>query len=203
MESNDSSGEIPFDTVRSPAGVNEVSDLEHTRTSVLITTNEHAIGVVAELEAINQFWKAVDFGKIGSIDSMEVVATIQTTRRASFGKGTALESITVGFCSKVPDTSVRIDDTGSRDTDRGVDVDASIKIGSQERYVHVPRGNYISSLRIDLVEVVLRSRNVHILDAVAQSIDERLREDLFGTNTLKISRQCSFPELAEGITAND
>jgi hypothetical protein len=203
VESNDSSSEVPFDTVRSPAGVYEVSNLKHTRTSVLVSANEHTIGVVAELEAIYQLWEAVNFGQISSVDSMEVVATIETARRAGFGEGTVLEGITVGLCGKVPDTSVRINDTGSRNTDSGVDVDATIKIGSQKRYVHVSRGNDISSLRIDLVEVVLRSGNVHILNAVAQSIDERLRVDLFSTNALEIAGQCSFPELAKRITSND
>ena len=69
---------------------------------------------------------------------MEVVAAVETTGGVVLGKGTVLEGITVGLRSEVPNTSIGIDDTSSRDTDRGVDIDAAIKISSQEGYVHVP-----------------------------------------------------------------
>jgi hypothetical protein len=203
VETDDSSGEVPFHTVRSPARVNEVSDLEHTRTSVLITANEHAVGVVAENKAIDQLGEAVDLGEIGSVDSVEVVATIETTRGVVFGEGAVLEGISVSLGSEVPDSSIRIDNTSSRHTDRGVDVDATIQISSQEGYMHVSRGNDISSLRIDLVKVVLCSRDIDILDAIAQGIDKRLRENLLSTDTLKVTRQCSSPELTKGIASND
>lgn len=138
VETDDSSSEVPFDTVGSPACVDEVSDLKHTRTSVLVTANEHTVGVVAELESVDQPWEAVDLRQIGSVDGVEVVATVETTGRAGLGKSTVLEGITVGLRGEVPNASIRIDDTSSRDTDRGVDVDAAIKISSQEGYVHVP-----------------------------------------------------------------
>jgi hypothetical protein len=203
VETDDSSGEVPLDTVRSPARVDKVSDLEHTRTSVLITANEHAVGVVAEDKAIDQLGEAVDLGEIGSVDGMEVVATIETTRWAVLREGTVLEGIGVSLGSEVPDTSIGIDNTSSGHTNRGVDVNAAIEISSQEGYVHVSRGNDISSLCIDLVEVVLRCCNVNVLNTVTQSIDKRLREDLLSADALEVAGQCSFPELAEGITSND
>jgi hypothetical protein len=194
---------VKFHLTQCPARVNEVSDLEHTRTSVLITANEHAVGVVAENKAIDQLGEAVDLGEIGSVDSVEVVATIETTRGVVFGEGAVLEGISVSLGSEVPDSSIRIDNTSSRHTDRGVDVDATIQISSQEGYMHVSRGNDISSLRIDLVKVVLCSRDIDILDAIAQGIDKRLRENLLSTDTLKVTRQCSSPELTKGIASND
>jgi hypothetical protein len=187
VETDDSSGKVPFHTVRSPARVDKVSDLEHTRTSVLITANEHAVGVVAEYKAIDQLGEAVDLREIGSVDGVEVVATVETTRRVGFGEGTVLEGVRVGLGSEIPDSSIGIDNTSSRHTDCGVDVDATIQISSQEGYMHVSRGNNISSLRIDLVEVVLCSRNINILDAIAQGIDKRLREDLLRTNALEVT----------------
>jgi len=60
VETDDRSSEVPFDTVGSPACVDEVSDLKHTRTSVLVAADEHTVGVVAELKSVNQLWEAVD-----------------------------------------------------------------------------------------------------------------------------------------------
>jgi len=197
VETNDGSGEVPFNTVRSPTRVDEISNLEHTRTSVLVTANEHTVGVVAEDKAIDQLGETVDLGEIVSVDGMEVVATVETTGRVVLGEGTVLEGISVSLRSEVPDTSIGIDNTSSCHTDRGVDVNATIEISSQEGYVHVSRGDDSSSLCVELVEVVLGCCNVDILDTIAQGINERLRKDLFSANALEITRQCSSPELTE------
>lgn len=49
MEADHSSSEIPLDTMRSPACVDEVSNLEHTRASVLVAPDKHPIGIIAKL----------------------------------------------------------------------------------------------------------------------------------------------------------
>lgn len=187
METNHGASEVPLDTMRSPSRVDEIADLEHTRASVLVASNEHPIGIVAELQTIDHLWEAGHLRQVGGIDGVEVVAAVETTRWAGFRKAAILIRIRVGLCCEVPDSSVGIDDTSSCNTNRGIDVNTAVQISGQERYMHVPRCHNISGFCVDLVQIILRSCNINVLYAITESIDERLREDLLRANSLKVA----------------
>ena len=100
----------------------------------------------------------------------------------------------------------RIDDSRSCDTDKRIDVGATVKIGHEERAMQVARCNNNASLCVHLVDVVLRGRNVHVLYPVAASIDKRQGEDLLwhvlSIDTV-VSGKKSLEEQAELRAPND
>lgn len=69
--------------------------------------------------------------------------------------------------------------------------------------MQISRSDYGSRLRIELVDVVLRRRNVHILHTVRSCEDKRLREDLFGTDAFEVPWQLSFEDLTKVQTPYD
>lgn len=118
---------------------------------------------------------------------MEVVATVETTRWTGFGKPAILIGVRVGLCSQIPNPSIRINDTSGCDTNSRIDVYTAIQISSQEGYVHVSGRHDIAGLCVDFVKIVLCGRDVDVLYAVTQGIDERLREDLLRADALEVA----------------
>ena len=62
METDNCAGEIVLYTMRGIASINEIVNLEQCGTLVLITPNEHAIGIVAEDGSINHDGEVGRFG---------------------------------------------------------------------------------------------------------------------------------------------
>jgi len=187
VEPDESTSEVVLNTVGSPTSVNVVTNLKHTRTSMSVASLEHAIRVVPKLETINHFREATGLRKICCVDGVEIVATIETTRRTLDCESAILELIGVCLGGQVPDASRRIYDSSSSDTNRRVDVNTSVKISSQEWDMHVAALHDSSGLCVDLVQVILRRGNVDILNAVITSVNQRLRENLLRTNTIEVA----------------
>ena len=78
----------------------------------------------------------------------------------------------------------------------------TVQIRGQEWNTNVSGFDDVTSLRIDLVEVVLRSRNIDVLNAVASRIHQRLRQYLFLTNAVEVARQLRYPDVTE-VCARD
>jgi hypothetical protein len=99
--------------------------------------------------------------KIVAIDSVNIVSAVWSPSWAT----QAL--INVGFASKIPSVSVRINHTGCCDTNVRIDIVAVAEIRLEEWSSQVSRHHDNSSLRIDLVDIALGGSNEKILNAVA------------------------------------
>jgi len=62
--------------MRGITSINEIADLEQCRTLVLITPDEHAIGIIAEDGSINHDGEAGRLGQILGVYGMEIVTSI-------------------------------------------------------------------------------------------------------------------------------
>jgi hypothetical protein len=91
---------------------------------MLVATDKHAIGVVAEDGSIDQGREIGSFAEILCVDTMEVVTTIQSPGGVASRprEGFRLPFLRVRLCGKVPDACIGIDDACTCNTYGRIDV---------------------------------------------------------------------------------
>jgi hypothetical protein len=92
---------------------------------MLIATDENAIKIISKRRPIDlDGWKyIIERGRL-SINAMEVVASVETSRQIGRGEIPALKLIRVCLCSEIPDPCGRVDCTSSGNPDGRIDIDA-------------------------------------------------------------------------------
>lgn len=79
MEPNDSTSVVVLNTMRCPARVNVVTDLQQSRPLVLIAGDEPSVLVVPERCLVYESREVGCFRQILSADGVEVVTTLRAT----------------------------------------------------------------------------------------------------------------------------
>jgi hypothetical protein len=214
VETNDGAGVVILDAVRCPSCVDVVTNLQQSWPLVLIARDEPSVLVVPERCLVHQSREVWCFRQILCADGVKVVPTLRATWRVRWAKIARLElgsrsvllclpeqrcayRFRVGFRGQVPQASCRIDDTCAGNTDSREDVIAATDVCCQERYTDVTGFDDISSLRIDLIEIVLCRRDKDILDTIACCVHQRLREHLFSTDAIEVAKELCSPDVAK------
>lgn len=202
VEANDSSGIVVLDTMRCPSGVNVVADLKESRSLMLIAPNEHPPRVVTEDGTIDERREACSLREVGGIDSVKVVAAIETSWWLAWAEIAILKLRSVGFGSQIPQTRRRIDDTGRRDANCRVDIHTPFELCCQKWYVKIPLCHNCTRLRVQFVYIVLRSCDEDIL-RISDCVYQRRCEYLLFAKSIEVAGNVGAPYLSKIGAADD
>lgn len=193
VESHDPTCEVVLNTVRSKPSVDVVANVQQSRSLMMNTAVEGANRVVSRYGALEIDGEVGLLAEVIDIQGMEVV----TAGRFSLSNaGQGLVDVRLG--SEVESVGRGINYTGGGDTDVRFDIIAAIQVGRQEGNGEAAGSDDAARLCINFVDIILCSRDVDVLRAVAVGrINEWLRKDLLCDAAIFAGQRCAeeLPEL--------